>query len=180
MTNPRVVGVHRSGEHRFGKPGVDGVELHEGLGVAGDAHYGATVQHLSRVRADPSQPNLRQVHLLHAELIDALNSQGFTIQPGELGENITTCGIDLLGLPVGTRLHIGVDAVVAVTGLRNPCHQIDGFQNGLLKELARREGNHVVRLAGVMGVVSRSGSVATEDQITFTLPPKPHLPRTRV
>ncbi len=180
MSKPRVVGVHRSARHEFSKPEVDTIELHEGLGVSGDAHYGVTVQHRSRVRQDPSQPNLRQVHLLHAELFDTLAGRGLRIEPGELGENITTRGIDLLGLPVGTRLRLGADAVVTITGLRNPCRQINGFQDRLLEHLVRREGGHVIRLAGVMGVVSRSGSVTAQDEISRMLPPEPHHPLTRV
>lgn len=180
MSAPGVVGVHRSERHEFSKTDVATIELREGLGVVGDAHYGTTVQHLSRVRQDPSQPNLRQVHLIHAELFDSLEDQGFHVAPGQLGENITTRGLDLLNLPVGSRLQIGGDAVVTIAGLRNPCRQIDGFQDGLLKRLVRRKGDRVIRLAGVMGIVSRSGTVTPGDAIYPTLPPEPHRPLTRV
>lgn len=180
VDDPRVVAVQASATHSFSKAAVEAIELHEGLGVAGDAHYGATVQHRSRVRADPSQPNLRQVHLIHAELFDALAATGHHVAPGELGENITTRGINLLDLPVGTRLTIG-DAVITVTGLRNPCQQINDFQHGLMKRLVHTDADGgVVRLAGVMGVVARSGQVRPGDRITVELPPEPHFPLTRV
>lgn len=148
--------------------------------MSGDAHAGATVQHRSRVAADPSQPNLRQVHLIHGELFDTLRTAGYEVGPGDLGENITTQGVDLLGLPVGARLRIG-EAVVTVTGLRNPCRQINDFRSGLLKELVHTdEDGAVVRLAGVMGIVSRGGSVSPGDAIEVELPEAPHFPLTRV
>lgn len=176
----RVVAVHLSPKHSFSKPDVAEIELHEGLGVVGDAHYGTTVQHRSRVRADPSQPNLRQVHLMHAELFDELAAQGRRVEPGQLGENVTTRGIRLLELPVGARLTIG-DAVVTITGLRNPCQQINDFQDGLMKQLVFTDDDgNVVRLAGVMGIVSRSGTVRPGDEIAVELPPEPHFPLTRV
>ncbi|MEO6886260.1 MAG: MOSC domain-containing protein, partial [Jatrophihabitantaceae bacterium] len=123
----RVVAVAADVEHRFSKPTTKVIRLLAGLGVQGDSHSGPTVQHRSRVRRDPSQPNLRQVHLIHAELLDELVGKGFTVAAGQLGENITTGGIDLLELPTGTRLRLGPDAEVEVTGLRNPCVQLDGF-----------------------------------------------------
>src|SRR6476659_2711295 len=95
--------------HSFSKTLAPEIRLVAGLGVEGDGHFGETVQHRSRVRADPSQPNLRQAHLIQAELFDELADKGFTITPGELGENITTRGIDLLGLPAGAILRIGAD-----------------------------------------------------------------------
>ena len=125
--SPRVVTVSRSAGHTMGKPNQERITLLAGLGVEGDAHAGVTVKHRSRVAADPSRPNLRQVHLIHAELHDALASAGFAVAPGQMGENITTRGIDLLALPTGTRLHLGESAVVEVTGLRNPCTQLDGI-----------------------------------------------------
>ncbi|MBS1674768.1 MAG: MOSC domain-containing protein [Actinobacteria bacterium] len=177
---PRVVAVHSSPVHGFSKSVRAEIRLREGIGVEGDAHAGATVQHRSRVAADPSQPNLRQVHLIHAELFDALREAGHEVEPGQLGENITTRDLDLLALPVGTRLTIG-DAVITVTGLRNPCRQINDFQPGLLKQLVHTDDHgRVVRLAGVMGIVSRSGSVSVADPIAVELPPPPHLPLTRV
>ncbi|GAB2976653.1 MOSC domain-containing protein [Nocardioides montaniterrae] len=175
-----MVAVHRSPEHEFSKVAADVVRLVEGLGVEGDAHFGATVQHRSRVAADPSQPNLRQVHLIHGELFESLASAGFSVAPGQLGENITTSGLDLLALPVGARLSIG-SAVVTLMGLRNPCVQIDMFRPGLLKRLVHTDASGaVVRLAGVMGIVSRGGDVRPGDVIAVDLPPAPHLPLTRV
>lgn len=176
----RVVAVHRSDAHTFTKASRDEIRLLEGLGVEGDAHCGVTVQHQSRVHQDPSQPNLRQVHLIHAELFAEVAEQGFTVVPGALGENVTTEGIDLLGLPVGTRLAIG-DAVVTVMGLRNPCVQIDWYANGLLKRLVRNRADGTVEpLAGIMGIVHRGGIVRPGDAIEAVLPPAPHLPLARV
>lgn len=128
---PKVSHVHLSPVHEFSKQTVDAITLLEGIGVEGDAHAGPTVQHRSRVKANPSTPNLRQVHLIHGELLDDLRTSGYDVEPGELGENITTRGLDLLSLPVGARLTIG-DAVIVLTGLRNPCQQINNFQAGLL------------------------------------------------
>ncbi|SEB82630.1 MOSC domain-containing protein [Arthrobacter woluwensis] len=172
--------LHRSPVHGFSKETVESLRLLEGQGVEGDAHCGVTVQHRSRVAADPSQPNLRQVHLIHAELFDELRAAGFAVKPGDLGENLTTRGVDLLSLPVGTRLVMGA-AVVTVTGLRNPCQQINGFQTGLLKQVLKvdREGSPV-RLAGVMGIVSRGGEVSTGDAFEVRLPAGEHFPLTRV
>lgn len=169
-----VVGVHVDPKHAFSKRPAGEITLLEGLGVEGDAHCGVTVQHRSRVRFDPSQPNLRQVHLIHAELLEHLAGRGFAVRPGDLGENITTRGLDLLGLPVGARLTIG-DAVVAVTGLRNPCVQIDRFADGLLKEVVHTDDEgRLVRLAGIMGTVARGGVVRPGDPIGVTLPPGRH------
>ncbi|SFR53987.1 MOSC domain-containing protein YiiM [Microbacterium azadirachtae] len=177
---PRVVAVHSNASHSFSKLTSESITLLEGLGVEGDAHCGATVQHLSRVAADPSQPNLRQVHLIHEELFDHLRANGHDVLPGDLGENITTRDIDLLALPVGTRLHVG-DVVVTITGLRNPCQQINNFQSGLLKQVIKTDDEgQVVRLAGVMGIVSRGGYVTAGDTINVELPPTPHFPLTRV
>lgn len=175
-----VVSVHRDHGHAFSKPATAAIELIEGIGVSGDAHAGATVQHRSRVARDPSTPNLRQVHLIHQELFEQVAAVGFTVAPGELGENITTRGLDILALPVGTRLGIG-DAVVTVTGLRNPCGQINDYQPGLLKEVLRRAADgSVQRLAGVMSIVSRGGIVQPGDQITVQRPPEPHFGLTAV
>lgn len=175
-----VEAVHQSPKHTFSKVTVPSIQLVEGFGVEGDAHFGTTVQHRSRVAADPSQPNLRQVHLIHAELLDDLTKGGYDVRPGQLGENITTRDIDLLGLPVGTRLLLG-DAVITVTGLRNPCEQINGFQPGLLKWVLRKDDDgSVQRLAGVMGIVSRSGTVEADQRISADLPPEPHFKLTKV
>ncbi|MDN4599175.1 MOSC domain-containing protein [Leifsonia virtsii] len=171
MTSARVVGVSRDGEHRFSKEPEEAIRLVAGLGVEGDAHFGATVQHLSRVRRDPSQPNLRQVHLIHRELFDEVTAE---VGPGQLGENITTEGVDLLGLPRGTRLSVGDAAVVELTGLRNPCVQIDRFRPGLLKQVvATDEDGAVVRKAGVMAVVIAGGVVRPGDRIEVLLPDPP-------
>lgn len=167
--------------YTFTKPNRESVTLLAGLGVDGDVHSGVTVKHRSRVAQDPTQPNLRQVHLMHEELFDELRTAGFEVAPGDLGENITTRGIDLLALPVGTLLHLGDEAVVEVTGLRNPCLQIDNFQNGLLKQVVGRdeEGN-VVRKAGIMSVVAVGGVVRPGDPVEAELPAGPHRPLERV
>ncbi|SEC50107.1 MOSC domain-containing protein YiiM [Paramicrobacterium humi] len=171
----RVVGVHRSAEHTFSKEPLARIRLIEGIGVEGDAHAGTTVKHRSRVAKNPSQPNLRQVHLIHRELFDLLGRAGYRVNPGELGENITTEGVNLLALPVGTRLTVG-DAVVTVTGLRNPCQQINDYQQGLLKQVLRtNDDGDIERLTGVMGIVSRSGVVQAGDAIAIEYPPEPHL-----
>ncbi len=171
----RVEAVHRSGEHRFSKQAESEITLVAGLGVAGDAHQGAQVRHRSRVAADPTQPNLRQVHLLDAELFERVGAEGFDVEPGDLGENITTRGIDLVGLPTATVLAIGADTLLAVTGLRNPCGQIDGFHDGLLGTVRRRgEDGSVTRLAGIMAVVVRGGTIRPDDPITISVPPEPH------
>jgi MOSC domain-containing protein YiiM len=172
-----VVAVHRDARHRFSKEPVPGITLLAGLGVAGDAHAGVTVQHRSRVRRDPRQPNLRQVHLLHAELFDDVAAHGHTVRPGDLGENVTTRGLDLLGLPTGTLLHLGDQAVVRVTGLRNPCTQIDAYDAGLLRHVVGRDADGtVVRRGGVMSVVVAGGAVRPGDSIAVVLPDQPHRP----
>ena len=169
-----MVSVSQSSKHKFSKEPVESVLLMEGLGVDGDAHSGTTVQHVFRKRFHPSEPNLRQVHLIHAELFDELAQDGFEVRPGDLGENITTRGIDLLNLPEATLLHIGPDAVVQVTGLRNPCRQIDRFQTGLLKAvLPRDSAGNVVRKTGVMGIVLAGGTVSINDEIRVEVPAGP-------
>lgn len=168
-----VVGLHIGRRHDFSKRSVERVDLIAGVGVAGDAHSGPLVQHRSRVAADPQQPNLRQVHLIASELFAVLDSVGHHVEPGELGENITTAGLDLHELPVGTMLRLGDRALVAITGRRNPCAQIDAFQPGLLKHLARRRDGAVVGRAGIMGVVVLGGTVHLGDPIETRLPPGP-------
>lgn len=166
-----VIAVAMSKRHAFSKVPALQITLVEGLGVVGDAHAGATVKHRSRVARDPSQPNLRQVHLMHAELFEELSLLGFTVRSGDLGENITTHGVDLLGLAEGTLLRIGAHAVVRVTGLRNPCIQIDRFQKGLMAAtLGRGENGELVRMAGVMGVVIAGGEVVAGDAIAVEAP----------
>ena len=170
-----VTAVSSSLTHSFGKPNRESIHLLTGLGVEGDAHLGVTIQHRSRVAVDPSQPNLRQVHLIHAELHDELRAAGFEVAAGQMGENITTRGVDLLGLPRGARLHLGDDAVVEVTGLRNPCIQLDRFRSGLMAAvLSRDEAGSLVRKAGVMGIVLVGGNVRSGDAIRIELPPEPH------
>jgi hypothetical protein len=173
----RVTAVSLSPEYTFSKPNRPSIRLLAGLGVEGDAHLGRTVKHRSRVQRDPSVPNLRQVHLIHGELHDEVARAGFTVKPGELGENVTTRGVDLLALPTGTRLHLGAGAVVEVTGLRNPCRQINDFQPGLLKQVLRKdEDGNLIRLAGVMSIVLSEGEVHPEDPIRVELPAEPHTP----
>lgn len=177
MDRPVVAAVCRDGGHRFSKLRQPWVDLVAGLGVAGDAHLGRSVQHLSRVARDPTAPNLRQVHLIHAELFEELAGQGHRVAPGDMGENVTTQGVDLLGLPTGTRLHLGPVAVVEVTGLRNPCRQLDAFQPGLMKALLDRDAEGgLVRKAGVMAVVVTGGRVAAGDALAVELPAGQHRP----
>ena len=169
-----VVAVASCDAHRFSKPSVESIRLLTGLGVEGDAHCGVTVKHRSRVAVDPTRPNLRQVHLIHAELLDELRAAGFAVAAGEMGENVTTLGIDLLGLPTGTLLHLGADAVVEVTGLRNPCSQLDRFKSGLMKAVLDRDAQgRLVRKAGIMGVVRAGGRVQAGDAIGVVRPPSP-------
>lgn len=176
-----VTAVSRSATHTFGKRKEGGIRLLKGLGVEGDAHAGETVKHRSRVAADPSQPNLRQVHLIHAELHDELRAAGFDVSAGQMGENVTTRGVDLLGLPTGARLRLGDRAVVEATGLRNPCKQLDGFRPGLMQAvLDRDEEGNLIRKAGVMGVVVAGGEVRPGDEVSIELPPGPHRPLDRV
>lgn len=172
-----VTGVHAKGVHAFSKDSMPQISLIAGLGVAGDAHCGATVKHRSRVARDPSQPNLRQVHLIHSELFSDLAAQGLHVQPGQMGENITTTGLDLLGLAEGTVLRIGQQALVRITGLRNPCAQIEAFLPGLLAAvLGRSEDGELVRKAGVMGVVLESGVVQQGDPVLVVQSPPVHQP----
>ncbi|WP_316778771.1 MOSC domain-containing protein [Streptomyces sasae] len=179
--NGVVTAVSRNDVYSFTKPNRESITLLAGLGVEGDVHAGVTVKHRSRVAQDPSQPNLRQVHLIHEELFEEVRGAGFGVGAGELGENITTRGVDLLALPTGTLLHIGEDAVVEVTGLRNPCLQIDGFQQGLLKQVVGRdESGQVVRKAGVMSVVKVGGVVRPGDVVRVELPVGEHRPLERV
>lgn len=194
MPQAHVVAVSRDQTHRFSKVPCEAVTLVEGMGVAGDAHAGALVQHLSRVRRDPNQPNLRQVHLIHAELLDEARAAGHDVGPGSLGENILTGDLDLLGLPTDTLLLIGA-VVLRVTGLRNPCRQINEFSAGLLKVVVSRadgvasasevtlgstggaetvDGVGLVRKAGVMAVVEHGGEVRPGMTIEVVTPAGPH------
>jgi len=172
-----VLAVSARSGHHFSKTPALNIRLLTGLGVAGDAHMGETVKHRSRVRRDPSQPNLRQVHLIHAELFEELRGKGFVVRPADLGENVTTSGVDLLALPSGTRLHLGESAIVEITGLRNPCIQIDAFQKGLMAATLDRDikGN-LIRKAGVMSIVLSDGDIRPGDAIRVELPAQPHHP----
>ena len=172
-----VTAVSSSAAHTLKKKNQERIRLVAGLGVAGDAHAGETVKHRSRVAEDPNQLNLRQVHLIHAGLHEELNAAGFNVSPGQMGENITTRKIDLLGLPAGTRLRIGESAIIEVTGLRNPCAQLEEIQTGLMKAtLGRDEKGQLVRKAGVMSIVIADGVVRPGDSIYAELPPTPHRP----
>ncbi|MGQ4386072.1 MOSC domain-containing protein [Streptomyces sp. SAS_270] len=173
-----VTAVSSNGTYSFTKPNRESITLLDGLGVEGDVHAGTTVKHRFRMEKDASQPNLRQVHLMHAELFDELRESGYEVAAGELGENVTTRGVDLLGLPVGTRLHLGDEAVVEVTGLRNPCAQIDNFQKGLMKQVVGRGEDGKVRFrSGIMSVVVAGGRVRPGDSIKVELPDGPHRPQ---
>jgi len=172
-----VVATSRGAAHTVSKPSTDGIRLLAGLGVEGDAHLGETVRHRSRVARDPAAPNLRQVHLIHAELHDELRERGFALAPGQMGENVTTRGIDLLGLPTGARLWLGSGALIEITGLRNPCTQLDGIAPGLMKAVLDRDAQgNLVRKAGVMAIVLAGGEVRTGDAIGVELPAGPHRP----
>ena len=173
----KVVAVASDQDHKFSKPARTSIRLIAGLGVEGDAHFGEKVQHLSRIKRDPDLPNLRQVHLIHAELHDELRAKGFPVAPGQMGENVTTRGIDLLGLPENARLHLGADAIVEVKGLRNPCLKLDSLQKGLMAATLDKDGDgNLVRKAGVMGIVIAGGEVRAGDEIRIALPPAPHRP----
>ena len=168
--SPFVIAVSRSAKHTFSKPNQKFIKLIKGLGVEGDAHAGKMVKNRFLVKSDPKRPNLRQVHLIQGELLDKLNAEGFSVAPGQMGENITTQGVDLLSLPTGTRLEIGAKAVVEITGLRNPCHQIDQFQQGMLNAVfyADEEGK-LVSEAGVMGIVLVGGEIHPGDPIVISM-----------
>jgi len=173
----QVVSVARLGRHRLSKDPCGAITLIAGQGVEGDAHCGETVKHRSRVAADPLQPNLRQVHLIHAELLGELREKGFAVTPGAMGENVTTEGVDLLALGAGARLHIGLTAVIEITGLRNPCAQLDGLQRGLMAAtLDRGADGGLIRKAGVMAIVLSPGEIRAGDRITVVVPTGPFRP----
>lgn len=176
-----VVAVARDDAHRFSKTVVPSIRVLAGLGVEGDAHMGKTVKHRSRVAVDPSQPNLRQVHLIHSELFEEVGQHGHEVRPADLGENITTKGIDLLALPRGTILTIGETVELEVTGLRNPCAQIEAFQKGLLaRVLTKGDAGQLIRKSGIMTIVRTGGEVASGDEITAAFPPPPFIALERV
>lgn len=177
----KVTAVSLSSSHSFQKSKQNSIKLIAGIGIEGDTHAGKTVQHRSRVAKDPTQPNLRQVHLIHSELHTELNNAGFNVAAGDMGENITTKGIDLLKLPTDTLLHLGDKAIVKVTGLRNPCAQLNDFQSGLMSAvLDKDESGNIVRKAGIMSVVIAGGIVKPGDNISIELPPKPYRSLERV
>lgn len=181
MSHARITSLSRCPTHQFSKQTESELTLLAGLGVEGDAHCGEKVKHRSRVAVNPDQPNLRQVHLIHAELLDELNDQGFQVAPGDLGENILTRNIPLLDLPTGTRLRLGAQAEVELTGLRNPCAQIDHFQKGLLAAvLGRAEDGSLIRKGGVMAIVLSGGVIRAGDAIQISLPAEPHRPLEKV
>ena len=176
-----VKSVSRSSTHTFSKVICDKIVLIKGLGVKGDAHLGEKVKHRSRVAKDPNQPNLRQVHLIHSELFEELKHKGFNVQNGEMGENISTQGIELLDLPKDTVLNVGQTVKIMITGLRNPCKQIDSIKKCLMKAVLDKdaEGN-LIRKAGIMGVVLEGGEINTGDKISIDLPEGPHIKLERV
>jgi len=171
-----VTAVSISETHTMSKKNVKTIHLIEGLGIDGDAHMGKNVKHRSRVKKNPNQPNLRQIHLIHSELFSELLIKGFNIIPGEMGENITTVNIDLLSLPKDTILNIGKDSQIKITGLRNPCHQLNGIQDELMKAVLDKDiyGN-LIRKAGVMGIILKSGKVSAGDEIRIEYPEKPFI-----
>lgn len=174
---PTILSLSRDAAHRFSKDTVASLTLIAGIGVEGDAHAGRLVQHLSRMAKAPNTPNLRQVHLIHAELLDELAGKGFAVRPGALGENVTTRGIDLLGLSRGTRLRLGAEALVEITGLRNPCKQINALADGLMEAtLDRAPDGSLIRKCGVMAVVVTGGEVHAGDAITLDSLPLEHEP----
>ena len=171
-----MTAVSRSAGHTLVKPTEDSIRLVAGLGVEGDAHLGELVKHRSRVRRDPTEPNRRQVHIVHSELHDELRAGGFAVEPGQMGENVTTRGIDLLALPAGARLRLGDSAIVEVTGTRNPCKQLDRIQAGLMEATLDRDADgNLIRKAGVMGIVLEGGEVRPGDAVALELPAPPHL-----
>ncbi len=181
MENGIVKSVSKSSTHTFNKYTCDSINLLTGLGVEGDAHMGATVKHRSRVRKDPGQPNLRQVHLIHSELFEELKLKGFQVEDGQMGENITTMGIELLHLPKDTILTIGTKVKVKLTGLRNPCNQINSIQKGLMNAvLDKDEEGNIIRKSGVMGIVLEGGKIKKGDTIKVELPKEPHIKLERV
>lgn len=181
MKTGKVITVSKSDQYTFSKYSAEKIVLLKGLGVEGDAHLGEKVKHRSRVAKDPNQPNSRQVHLIHSELFDELKEQGFEVVPGQMGENITTARVDLLNLPKSAILSIGTTAKIEITGLRNPCKQIDSIKSGLMQAVLDKdqEGN-LIRKAGVMGIVLEGGEVSIGDEISIALPSKPYLKLERV
>lgn len=175
---PRVVAVSLSAKHGFSKVPQAAIRLIAGEGVEGDVHRGERTQHLYRMRQDPTQPNLCQVHLLSSEKLEELRAKEFAVRPGDLGENILTEGLDLLNLPLATLLRVGEDALLQVTGLRTPCLKIDKYQRGLQQHMwgERDELGRRTRRAGIMTIVLHGGLVRSSYPIAIEVPPEPHLP----
>jgi MOSC domain-containing protein YiiM len=174
-TTGKVLAICCSSTHTMSKPKVSSLTILKGLGVDSDAHQGVTVKHRSRVARDPTQPNLRQVHLIHSELHDELRAKGFNLSAGQMGENITTKGLNLLALPRGTKLHIGETVILEITGLRNPCYQLDGIQEGLMQAVLDKDSQgNLIRKAGIMTVVLEGGQVFPKDEIKVQMPVEPH------
>lgn len=181
MNKGIVTSVCKSETHTFSKYPCEKINLLRGIGVEGDAHAGKYVKHRSRVAKDPTQPNLRQVHLIHTELFEELEQKGFKVHAGLIGENITTRGVDLLALPKGAILQIGESAKIEVTGLRNPCKQLDDLQQGLLKAvLDKDESGKLIRKSGIMGVVLEGGEISPGDHVEVFLPAGEHVKLERV
>lgn len=174
MIKATVIALSKSETHSFSKANCEKLVLLDGLGIEGDAHMGKTVKHRSRVKQDASQPNLRQVHLIHSELYDEIALKGFHVNPGQIGENVTTHGIDLLSLPKGTILKIGAEATIEVTGLRNPCNQLNSIKEGLMNAVLGKDDNgNLILKAGIMGIVINGGEIYVNDEIEIVLPEKP-------
>ncbi len=170
-----IIALSKSPFHTFTKTPEHSVRLLEGLGVDGDTHSGKTDQHRSHAARNPNAPNLRQVHLIHSELHDELREKGFKVGPGQMGENITTRGVDLLSLPAGTRLHLGKHAIVELTGLRNPCKQLNTIQDKLMQAtIEKKADGTILRKSGVMSIVIAGGDVFLNDAIRVELPAEPH------
>jgi MOSC domain-containing protein YiiM len=168
-----VVAVNRSARHTVSKVSVATIVLRAGFGVEEDAHAGATIEHRYAKRFHPERPNERQVHLIGGELFDELERDGFHVEPGQLGENITTRGIALTDLPLGTRLRIANGAVVEVRGLRVPCVLIDRLIPGVKKASAMPYGGKLALRHGIMGIVIASGSVQQGDVLAVEPPAGP-------
>ncbi len=171
LTLPEILSTSARKGHGVGKTVLSEITLIAGQGVEGDAHCGEKVKHRSRARYNPSLPNLRQVHLIHGELLDELAGKGFAIAPGELGENILTGGIDLLSLPTGSILSFPSGATVEITGLRNPCIQLERHKTGLMHALLDHAADgSLIRKGGIMGIVLTGGVVRAGDGVVITDP----------
>lgn len=178
MLKPRILSVSARSGHHFSKTPQRSIRLLAGLGVEGDGHMGERIKHRSRARYNPALPNLRQVHLIDSGYIALMAAKGYAVAPGDIGENLLVAGIDLISMPQDTLLHLGGDgAVVRITGLRNPCIQMDRFMPGLMAaSLDRDADGGLIRLTGVMGVVEGGGAVVPGDVVRVEMPEGEHLP----